>query len=67
VAPESQAGVRPQPGRSQDGPGTVQEGAKPPGVGVWWRRHRRVGAVDLGPNSQRRVVSGGCAAIGHGK
>jgi len=26
-----------------------------------------VGAVDLGPNSQRRVVSSGRAAVGHGQ
>jgi len=36
VAPESEAGVRPKSGWSQNGSGTIQEGAKPSGVGVWW-------------------------------
>lgn len=65
VAPEPQTGVRPEQGRPRNGPGTVQEGAEPKGVGVRRRRHRRLGAVHLGPDSQRRVVSGGRASAGH--
>lgn len=67
VAPEPQAGVRSQPRRSQDGPGAVQEGAEPAGPGVRRRWHRRMGAVDPGPNIQRFVVPGGCAPVGHGQ